>query len=312
VKLVAGLLYFGAAALMIGLAVWLFLSAGRRGRQEGMLLRLRALGADDAKASFVAGERELRNPVLRAVCHAFWRSGVDVDPQTVARALWLLLVLVPLALMLLGLVAGLATLAAAAALAYAWLNQQAARRRILIVSQLPDFLESVIRVVSAGNTLEEAFSAAARETAEPLRGLFVSVSRQARLGAPIEQVLTETADIYRLRDIKVLALAASINRKYGGSLRNVLKSLIGTVRARDVAARELRALTAETRFSAAILAVIPVSLSIYILVQNPGYYTDMWADTAGRTTLIVSILLQVSGIVVIWRMMRSTNEGDAE
>jgi tight adherence protein B len=310
-KLIAGLLYFGAALLLTGLGAYLFLSAGRRSRQESLNLRLRALGVDESRNTFVPSERALSNPILRATCYLLWRSGVDAEPAVVARALWLALILVPLGWFLLGPVAGSIALFATVAAVYVWLGQQASKRRALIVSQLPDFLESVIRVLSAGNALEEAFASAAREASEPVRGLFMSVGRQVRLGAPVDQVLAETAEIHRLRDLKVLALASAINRKYGGSLRNVLKSLISAVRSRDVAARELRALTAETRFSAAVLAIIPLSLSLYILARNPDYYSDMWMENAGRLTLIFSVLLQVSGIIVIWRMMRSTDEGES-
>src|SRR5881392_96071 len=101
-KLLAGLLYFAAASLLVGLAAWLFLRAGRRSREERLTLRLRALGVDESSAAFVARERELSNPILRAVCHALWRSGLDVEPTVVARALWLAVFLVPLALTLLG------------------------------------------------------------------------------------------------------------------------------------------------------------------------------------------------------------------
>lgn len=307
-NLVAGLLYFLAALLLTALAAWLFLSAGRRGRQEKLNLRLRALGVDDSSASFVPDDGQLRNPFLRAVCYALWRSGVDAEPQVVARALWLVLMLVPFALLLLGVLWGGIALIAIAVLIWVWLGRQAARRRALIVSQLPEFLESVIRVLSAGNSVEESFAGSSREAPEPVRGLFQAVGRQIRLGAPMEQVLAETADIYRIRDLKVLALASAINRKYGGSLRNVLKSLINAVRSRDVANRELRALTAETRFSAFMMAIIPVSLSLYILAQNPNYYADIWAQTSGRTMVLLSVFWQIAGIVVIWRMMQSTED----
>ena len=308
-KLIAGLLYFAAALLMTGVAAWLFLRAGRRGRQERLALRLRALGVDEAGPAFVSAERELRNPILRAACYALWRSGVDAEPQLVARALWLGVILIPVALILLGAVAGPVALAVSAALIYAWLGQQAARRRALIVSQMPDFLESVIRVLSAGNTVEESFASSAREALDPARGLFTSIGRQVRLGAPIELVLAETADIHRLRDLKVLALAAAINRKYGRSLRNVLKSLIGVVRARDVARRELRALTAETRVSAMFLVGIPITLMLYLLWKNPGYYTEMWNSGGGRLWLVFAVAWQFVGMMVMWRMMRSVDQG---
>jgi tight adherence protein B len=177
-----------------------------------------------------------------------------------------------------------------------------------LLEQLPLYLESVMRVLAAGNTLEESLGASAREAPEPLRPLMLSLGRQVRLGAPVEQVLMDLGDIHRLRDFKVMALASGINRKYGGSLRDIFRSLVQAIRQREVAGRELRALTAETRFSALVLSVIPVSISLYIYVQNPDYYATMWADLAGRITLLVSIALQVIGVAVIMHMMRSTEE----
>ena len=176
------------------------------------------------------------------------------------------------------------------------------------MSQLPGFLESGLRVLQAGNTLEESLALAAVESPEPLKPLFQSVGRQVRLGAPLDQVLAEMADIHRIRDIKVIALAASINRKYGGSLRNVFRSLITAIRSRDAAARELRALTAETRFSAVVLAVIPALLTVYIYFQSQEYYVSMWATTGGRITLILGVALQVIGVFVIYRMMAATED----
>jgi tight adherence protein B len=181
-------------------------------------------------------------------------------------------------------------------------------RRAKLLEQLPLYLESVMRVLSAGNTLEEALAASARESPEPLRPLMLSLGRQVRLGAPVEQVLMELGDIHRLRDFKVMALASGINRRYGGSLRDIFKSLVQAIRQREVASRELRALTAETRFSALVLSVVPVTISLYIYIQNPDYYSAMWVDLAGRVTLMASITLQVLGVFVIMNMMRSTEE----
>src|ERR1044071_1490124 len=212
-------------------------------------------------------------------------------------------ILVPVALLVLGPIAGPLVLAVGEILIYGWIGQQAARRRGLIVSQLPDLLESVIRVLSAGNTVEEAFAASARESPEPARSLFMSIGRQVRLGASIELVLAETADIHRIRDMKVVALAAAINRKFGGSLRNVLKSLIGVVRARDTASRELRALTRETVWSARWLAGIVIFLTIYIYGQNPDYYAEVWAQATGRWMLMATGFWEIVGMGVMWRML---------
>jgi tight adherence protein B len=305
---IAALIFFVLVLLLTGGGIALLMRAQARERHEQMQLRLRMLGSDEAAAQALEGFRplspQLANPLVRAVSHLLWRTGVEVEAATVQNALLLSLLIVPVSMVLFGLVGGLLMLAVVCALIWGVL----ARRRAKLLEQLPLYLESVMRVLSAGNTLEEALAASARESPEPLRPLMLSLGRQVRLGAPVEQVLMELGDIHRLRDFKVMALASGINRRYGGSLRDIFKSLVQAIRQREVASRELRALTAETRFSALVLSVVPVTISLYIYIQNPDYYSAMWVDLAGRVTLMASITLQVLGVFVIMNMMRSTEE----
>lgn len=298
------------ALLMAAGAGFLLFRAQASARKAEMALRLRVLG-EDAEAHLLSRAKPIENPVLRFVTDLLTRAGIEIEPERVGQGLLIAAAIAPLLLLVLGLLAGLLAIGIAIVSIFGVLSRNAARRRAKIVEQLPAFLESVMRVLAAGNTLEEALGAAARDSPEPIRPLFVSIGRQVRLGAPVESVLAEAGEVHRLRDLKVMALAAAINRKYGGSLRGVMKSLISTIRSRDSAARELRALTAETRFSALVLAIIPVTLSLYIFNQNKGYYEGMWADPSGRFFLIVSVLLQVAGVAVLWKMMNATGDPDA-
>lgn len=297
------------ALLLLGSAVVLILRAAARERQEEVGLRLRVLGGNNEEAAAALlsdNDRQIRNPALRWLCHLIWRTGVELQPTTVLRIVVVAALIIPVLLLVFGAFAGLALAVFAIIIGWFVLSQRAARRRMKIVEQFPSFLESTIRVLAAGNTLDEALLSASREAPDPIKPLFVSVGRQVRLGAPLEAVLMQMAEIHQLRDLKVMALAAAINRKFGGSLRNVLRSLISGIRSRESAARELRALTAETRFSALVLAIIPILLMVYIVWQNPGYYTQMWADHKGRILLCSALGLQVAGMLVIWRMMKST------
>lgn len=296
------------AAVLV--SMWLWHQAGLRERQDAVLARLRGDGRHGAPA-IDDDDRRIDNPLLRVACHLVWRTGAEPEPAVVARWLLILAVLVPLALLVLGWRVGLVAVLVGLAIGWALLARQAARQRMRIIAQLPDYLEQVTRILSAGHTLEEALVAAARESPEPVRSLFLRVGRQVRLGAPVEAVLARMADLHRIGDLRVIALAASINRQYGGSLRTVFRSLVQAIRGRESAVRELRALTAETRFSAMVLAVIPVGLCLYILALNPDYYTAIWASGGGRGLLIGSGLLQLAGVLVIWRMLRGVESGEA-
>lgn len=297
--------------MLAGVAVLLFLKASAQERALAEQLRVRALGSDDAAAlvdTYRPRREGIRDPVTAWLCTLLWRTGAEVEPAVVTRV-WLATLLIgfPLLLLLFGWIAGLGLAGFAAVIGWAWLTRKAAARRSLMLEQFPAYLEAMMRVLSAGNTLEESIAIAARESAEPLKPLMLSVARQVRLGAPIDAVLMESAEIHELNDVKVMALAAAINRKYGGSLRNILRSLVNAIRSRDTAARELRALTAETRFSAVVLSVMPIGLSLYIYLQNPQYYSEILQDLSGRAMLLGSLLMQITGIVILFRMMRSTD-----
>lgn len=299
--------FFGAGAiLLVLLAVTLFSRAQMREKQEEVLLRLRA-GEDTVTP---LADEELHVAWVRALCHFVWRTGSDATPRTIMIWLGIVVVLAILLPLALGWLVGVSLIGILLAFGYALLQRQGARRRALIIEQLPDFLEGAMRVLVAGNTLEEALWAAANDSHDPVRTLFHRISRQVRLGAPIDEVLSQYSEIYRMRDLKVMAMAASINRRYGGSMRNVVRSLIQAIRNRELAARELRALTAETRFSALVLAIVPISVTLFILARNPEYYADMWSTTMGRYSLFATGGLQVVGLYVLWRMLRGVEEAE--
>ncbi|MBA4283929.1 MAG: hypothetical protein C0434_00150 [Xanthomonadaceae bacterium] len=303
------LLFVLGAILLFGGSVWLFLQTRERETDADLKLRLRVSGADEVAVG--QGSTTISNGFLRAVCHLFWRTGSDIRPASVLRLMLVIAAVAVLLLLSIGPLYTLPLLGVFLLLFYIVLVQQAVWRRRKIVEQLPAYLENVIRVLAAGNTLDEALSQAAREAPHPIQPLFISISRQVRLGALLEQVLSEAGDIHRLRDLKVMAMAASINRKYGGSMRGVLKSLIVLIRQRAGAAQELRALTAETRFSAKMLAVINVILFVYMYLSNPKYYDKMLADPKGGMLLIGSGSMLFLGFIALWWMLKGIDEGDS-
>ncbi len=302
-------LFVLAAVLLLGGSVWLFLQARERETDADLKLRLRVSGSDETAIG--QGSTVINNRFLRAICHLFWRTGSDIRPAAVVRLLLIVGAVAVFLLITIGPLYTLPLLGVFLLLFYIVLVQQAVWRRRKIVEQLPAYLENVIRVLAAGNTLDEALNQAAREAPNPIQPLFISISRQVRLGALLEQVLSEAGDIHRLRDLKVMAMAASINRKYGGSMRGVLKSLIVLIRQRAGAAQELRALTAETRFSAKMLAVINVILFVYMYLSNPKYYDKMLADPKGGMLLIGSGSMLFLGFIALWWMLKGIDESDS-
>jgi tight adherence protein B len=298
-----------AALALIGLAIWLFSFAQGKERSEEALTRLRT--EEEATAALpMLDSPELQIPGVRWASKLLWRAGAEVHPRAVALYLLGLILLLILIVIIAGPVFGALTDLGLLIVILFLLSRRAAARRHQIIEQLPGFLENLIRILSAGNSLEESIGSAAKEAPDPIRPLFASVGRQVRLGASVDEVLSEAGKLYGLRDLQVMALAANVNRRYGGSLRGVMKSLITAIRQRAMAQRELRALTGETRFSAFVLAIVPISLTIWIYINNHDYYKTMYRDHLGFWLIWLAGGLQVGGVILLYRMVNSI--GDEE
>jgi len=298
---------------LLAAALWLYASAINAAQRERVIERIGERAADAPplySATSGAAVDAIRNPVLRAVvrrCHA---SGLDITAERVLAYMLTAVVFAGAAIAVLGLL-GVLLVVVIAVLIMLVLAQRRRKRRRRINAQLPNFLGYLVRALTAGNTLEEGVHSAAMESDEPVRSVFLSISRQVQLGASIEDTLAEAAGTHDLRALHILAMSARVNRRYGGSMRRVVASLIETIRQQEAAARELKALTGETRFSAYVVAAIPIAISLFFYLQNPAYYATMLQSSGGRIAIVCALGLEALGLFIIWRMMSRLQEPDA-
>lgn len=194
--------------------------------------------------------------------------------------------------------------AIAGGLGYLFLLHRATLRRRLMIEQLPVFIDHLVRAVGTGNTLDTAVAVATAEAHEPLRSVFERVVRETRLGGVLEESLEQAALTYGLAELRILTLAVRVNRRYGSSIQDLLKSVVQVIRRAEAARREFKALTGETRLSAWVLGLMPILLAGYIMLASPNYLGTMWSDPAGRIVLLAALGLQLVGGAVLWRMMR--------
>lgn len=193
-----------------------------------------------------------------------------------------------------------------AALGAIWflLAYLAGRRRRLMIEQIPIFIDHLLRAVATGNTLDAALMAATAESRDPLRAVFEQVARDLKLGGRLEEALDEVTRTYDLDELRILALAVRVNRRYGSSIQDLLKSVVTIIRRAEAARREFKSMTGETRLSAWVLGLLPISLAGFIMLTNPGYLGNLLYDPGGRVALALALGLQGLGAFILWRMTR--------
>ncbi|MFF3701064.1 MULTISPECIES: type II secretion system F family protein [Pseudomonas] len=184
----------------------------------------------------------------------------------------------------------------------AWRYQHRVRR---LIEQLPVLLDHCVRSLKAGRTLSDAVLGAIDASREPLLGAMQRVKRNVQLGVSLDDAMSDLAEVYAREELRLFALGLRINHRYGGNASELLENLIKVIREREQGARQLRAMTGETRITAVVLAVLPVSVAGYFMFSNPNYLLTMWHDSVGQRLLFSAFVLQALGCLALWRMLRS-------
>lgn len=204
-----------------------------------------------------------------------------------------------------GVLGAVAALALALAGGHVLLNVLYQRRLQRMIRQMPNFLDQVVRSLHSGRTLGDSIAQAVTASDNPLREILGQANSHVQLGISLPDALQEVAELYDVEELHVFSLGVAVNHRYGGNTTDLLENIIKVIHEREKLSRQLRAMTGETRLSALVLAVLPISLGGYILFTNPGYLMNMWLDGSGRWLLLTSLGLQVLGCYALWRMLKS-------
>ncbi|KWE57436.1 type II secretion system F family protein [Burkholderia sp. MSMB2157WGS] len=222
------------------------------------------------------------------------------------------LVMVVAVIVLLALWAGMAggALAAAAAavagsvLVVLWVTSRISRRRLKIVRQLPSFLDGIVRLVTLGNSVPAAFQSALQTAEMPLRRCLDDVSQMLRSGVEIDRAMLHIAHTYRIREFELVGAVLRLSVRYGGRADVMLDRMSTFMRDLEQAERELSAMSAETRLSAWVLALLPIAVGSFVIATSPRYFTAMWSDDNGRQLIYLAFALQAIGGLWLFRLAR--------
>ncbi|MCP9450340.1 MAG: type II secretion system F family protein [Nitrospira sp.] len=184
-----------------------------------------------------------------------------------------------------------------------WKQRQRLRR---IREQLPDALDVMARALRAGHAVPASLAMVVEESADPLRREFALAVEDMRFGKSLPDALKGLAARVDAEEARFWVTCLLIQRETGGSLPQMLDEVSRLIRARMEFAAKVQAVSAEARFSAVVLAGLPVVLAGLIFLINPDYLSPLWTDPLGQGLAITALALMGCGVLVMRRMMRIT------
>jgi tight adherence protein B len=186
-----------------------------------------------------------------------------------------------------------------------YIRSQRNRRLVKFNNQLSDMLSLMVNGLRAGFSTLQSMEAVAKEMPSPISDEFRRVIQEVTLGVSTDKALDNLVRRIPSDDLDLVVTAMKVQREVGGNLAEILDTISHTIRERVRIKGEIRTLTAQMKYSARILGVLPIGLTLAIYLVNREYIMVMLSQESntpfpcGILALVIALILVIVGYFVM-------------
>ncbi len=197
----------------------------------------------------------------------------------------------------------LPVLALLATLPYVYLCTKKNQRIRRFEAQLPEAMELMARALKAGHAFSGALKMVVDEMDDPIGEEFNKALAEINFGVNVPEALKNLSQRIDCTDLRFFVISVIIQRETGGNLAEILENIARLIRERFKLQGRIRVLSAEGRFSAAVLVGIPFLVAFILSIVNPNYIRTLVTDPIGNILIGIAIFLMILGVAVMKRMI---------
>jgi tight adherence protein B len=183
------------------------------------------------------------------------------------------------------------------------LSKMIKRRQAKFLAELANAIDVVVRGVKSGLPLNECLQVIARESPEPVASEFKDVIEQQRVGVPLSEALDRLVLRMPMPEVKFLTIVIAIQQQAGGNLSEALANLSGVLRDRQRMFMKVKALSAEAKTSAMVLASLPPGVMFMVYSTAPEYIMPLFATRTGNFMIMFGLFWMGCGVLVMRKMI---------
>ena len=179
-----------------------------------------------------------------------------------------------------------------------------AKRRHMLIRQLPDTLDSLVGGLRSGLSLPQALGLLAEQLPKPSNQEFSLVVRKLRMGVNLDDVLDELEARIHSNEYTMFTTSMRIAREVGGNLTESLERLADTMRRKLAMEDKISALTSQGKLQGLIVGCLPLFLMWVLTEMEPEAMAPLYNTWLGYAVLGVIFLLELIGFVLIRKIVR--------
>jgi tight adherence protein B len=168
---------------------------------------------------------------------------------------------------------------------------------------MPDAMELLARSLRAGHTLSGTLDLVSQEIPPPLGAEMRITFEEQKLGLSMHQAFRRMGERVASQDLRYFVTAVIIQSETGGNLAEILENIGLIIRERLKLKGKVKGLTAEGRFSALILSLLPFVTFLALYIMNRTYAKTLFTDPLGLKLLTGALISIGIGILCMKRMV---------
>jgi tight adherence protein B len=181
-----------------------------------------------------------------------------------------------------------------------WLGGRRVKKFTLLFANAVDV---IVRGIRSGLPVGECLNIIARESPEPVAGVFREIVEAQRLGLSLEQALARAEELMPTSEMKFFNIVLGIQQQTGGNLAETLSNLSSILRARKKMGDKVKALSSEARSSAMIIGSLPFLMTGLLWLVSPEYISLLFTDDTGKVMIMAGLAWMGIGVFVMKQMV---------
>jgi tight adherence protein B len=172
---------------------------------------------------------------------------------------------------------------------------------------LPDAIGVMVASVRSGNALSTAIEQVSHKIPGPVGQEIGVISREHLVGGlSVEDALARARRRISMENFTMISSAIIINSGQGGDLLHILERMAEAIRALSRLQKKIVTETAEVRAQEKVILVMTPLFGILVCLFDPSIPDILLHRTLGNLLLVTVVVLQVSCVIWIRQIVKST------
>jgi tight adherence protein B len=178
------------------------------------------------------------------------------------------------------------------------------RYRAAVETGVPELAVAVADGLAGGCSLRVALGEAAPGVGGAAGHELRRTAAELRAGAPTDDALEAMRRRARSPGMDALVAACLLQRRAGGDLALLLRESARALEDQARLEHEVRAATAQARFTALLVVLLPLGGALLAELASPGWFAGLWRSFLTAWLVGIALVLQALAAVLMQRLGR--------